>query len=126
MSNIQCFDGIHSNTYNIPVKDSFKHESVCESSQLGKSKKLPFSSSFLVSTFPLEIIHSNVWTSSILSISGYKYYVIIFLMIFQDIHGLFHYMLDLKFLNALLNSNFSLKTYCQGKLNIFNPWWRVL
>ena len=41
-----------------------------------KSHKLPFSNSSLVSHSPLEIIFSNVWTSPIYSVDGFKYYVI--------------------------------------------------
>ena len=38
--------------------------------------KLPFSVSTLNSHKPLEIIFSNVWTSPLLSVDGFKYYVI--------------------------------------------------
>jgi hypothetical protein len=38
--------------------------------------KLPFPKSQIVSQFPLELVHSDVWTSPIFSISGCKYYVI--------------------------------------------------
>ncbi|MGG6712898.1 UNVERIFIED_CONTAM: DDE-type integrase/transposase/recombinase, partial [Salmonella enterica subsp. enterica serovar Weltevreden] len=41
-----------------------------------KSHKLPFSGSTLSSSYPLEIIFSDVWTSSAMSSEGYKYYVI--------------------------------------------------
>ncbi|XP_021828324.1 uncharacterized protein LOC110768779 isoform X2 [Prunus avium] len=49
---------------------------VCHSCPLGKSVKLPFSSSMSVSTSPLELIHSDVWSSSNKSISGFSYYVL--------------------------------------------------
>lgn len=51
--------------------------SICSSCQLGKSKKLPFSSSSFLTTKPLEIIHSDVWgPAPIPSISGFNYYII--------------------------------------------------
>jgi len=37
---------------------------------------LPFFESNWVSTKPLELIHSDVWTSSIASLSGCKFYVL--------------------------------------------------
>jgi hypothetical protein len=49
---------------------------ICESCQLGKSKQLPFCESTRISTAPLELIHSDVWTSSVSSLSGCKYYVL--------------------------------------------------
>lgn len=49
---------------------------VCSSCQLGKSKRQSFSSSTRISTHPLQLIHTDVWTSPVPSVSGYKYYVI--------------------------------------------------
>jgi transposase InsO family protein len=49
---------------------------VCESCQLGKSKQLPFVESTRCTFVPLELVHSDVWTSPIPSLSGCKYYVI--------------------------------------------------
>jgi hypothetical protein len=50
--------------------------SVCESCQLGKSKQLPYSAASRGSTKPLEVIHSDVWTSPVPSLSGCKFYII--------------------------------------------------
>ena len=47
-----------------------------DSCQLGKSKQIPFSASTRISTAPLELIHTDLWTSPIPSISGCKYYII--------------------------------------------------
>lgn len=50
---------------------------LCEFCQYAKSRKLSFSSSDIVSTFPLERVHCDVWgPSPILSICGFKYYVV--------------------------------------------------
>jgi len=49
----------------------------CNSCQISKSHKLPFHESTLVSSYPLEIIFSDVWTSPILSIDGLRYYCIV-------------------------------------------------
>ena len=50
---------------------------VCASCQLGKSKKLPFSSSVRCSPHPLFLIHCDIWGAAPTpSISGYHYYII--------------------------------------------------
>jgi transposase InsO family protein len=49
---------------------------ICISCQQGKRKRLPFTPSQLVSTQPLQLIHTDVWTSPVFFVSGYKYYVV--------------------------------------------------
>ncbi|GJU32051.1 ribonuclease H-like domain-containing protein [Tanacetum coccineum] len=49
---------------------------LCHACQLGKHVRLPFVSSNTVVTSCFDIIHSDVWTSPILSLSGFKYYVL--------------------------------------------------
>jgi hypothetical protein len=49
---------------------------LCDSYQLGKSKKQPFSASNRHTSTPLHLIHTDIWTSPITSISGYKYYIV--------------------------------------------------
>lgn len=61
---------------NLPLSGSEDKTRICESCQLGKSKQLPFCESTRISTSPLEIIHSDVWTSPVSSLSGSKYYVL--------------------------------------------------
>lgn len=49
----------------------------CVDCSINKSHKLPFSqTSSLKATKPLEIVYSDVWTSPLVSIDGFKYYVI--------------------------------------------------
>jgi hypothetical protein len=48
----------------------------CHSCQLGKHARLPFHSSDTTTYFPFQIVHSDVWTSPVLSNSGFKYYVV--------------------------------------------------
>ncbi|GJV09340.1 ribonuclease H-like domain-containing protein [Tanacetum coccineum] len=52
-----------------------KSTHVCHACQLGKHVKLPFHSSDSLVKQCFDIIHSDVWTSPIVSSSGYKYYV---------------------------------------------------
>jgi hypothetical protein len=49
---------------------------VCASCQLGKATKLPFHPSTRISQSLLELVHSDIWTSQIPSVSGYKYYTL--------------------------------------------------
>jgi hypothetical protein len=61
----------------LPVSSfNFNKNSTCISCQLGRSKQQPFQASNHVSKKPLEFIYSDVWTSPIQSVSGYKYQVI--------------------------------------------------
>ena len=50
---------------------------VCHACQLGKSTRLPFSSSGHVSFFPFQLVHCDVWTSPVQSNSGCQYYLLI-------------------------------------------------
>ncbi|GKD66736.1 hypothetical protein Tco_1308844, partial [Tanacetum coccineum] len=49
---------------------------LCHACQLGKHARLPFVSSSTVISSCFDIIHSDVWTSPIPSLSGFKYYVL--------------------------------------------------
>ena len=51
---------------------------LCESCQLGKSIRLPFSASSFVATRPLERIHCDLWgPSPIQSVQGFSYYAVL-------------------------------------------------
>ena len=47
----------------------------CEACQLGKHLKFPFLDSNITVSSPFELVHSDIWTSPILSNSGIRYYV---------------------------------------------------
>ncbi|GKB21569.1 ribonuclease H-like domain-containing protein [Tanacetum coccineum] len=49
---------------------------LCRACQLGKQTKLSFQRSTTIVTSPPDIIHSDLWTSPVSSLSGYKYYVL--------------------------------------------------
>lgn len=69
------------------VLDSLNHEKliscnkvaclICHSCQLGKHARLPFSTSTSSTYAPFEIVHCDVWTSPVMSISGYSYYLVL-------------------------------------------------
>lgn len=50
--------------------------SICGSCVLGKHIKLPFVSSSSNTTMPFDILHSDLWTSPVLSSLGHRYYVL--------------------------------------------------
>jgi transposase InsO family protein len=64
------------NHQQIPVMKSKSNKLLCTLSQLAKSRKLPFCDTSRVTSTPLELIHSDIWISPVLSTNGYKYYII--------------------------------------------------
>ncbi|CAL8168658.1 unnamed protein product [Prunus armeniaca] len=48
-------------TRSLPLQGSSITNCVCVDCQLGKSHKLPFNKSICSSSFPLELIHTNIW-----------------------------------------------------------------
>ena len=48
----------------------------CKSCNINKSHKLPFAKSSITSSFHLDIIFYDVWTSPVSSFDGFHYYVI--------------------------------------------------
>ena len=49
---------------------------LCHACQLGKHTRLPFSTSNSIVSNPFDIIHSYIWTSPVLSVNGFKYYLL--------------------------------------------------
>lgn len=60
----------------LPCSSLVSSSLFCNSCSINKSHKLPFSTSTLTSTYPLQFLFLDVWTSPVTSIDGYKYYVI--------------------------------------------------
>ena len=69
---------------------------VCQSCSLGKHVKLPSVSSHSCTIMPFDIIHNDIWTSSILSSSGHRYYVLL-LDDYSNFLWTFHCLRSLKF-----------------------------
>ncbi|KAJ9540269.1 hypothetical protein OSB04_026775 [Centaurea solstitialis] len=55
---------------------SSQNSSLCHACQLGKHCRLPFSLSSTKTSRVFELIHSDLWTSPVISLSGFKYYVL--------------------------------------------------
>jgi len=52
-----------------------KSKLVCDACEFGKHTRAPYISRGLRSTLPFALVHSDVWTSPVVSISGMKYFV---------------------------------------------------
>nr|GEY85628.1 reverse transcriptase domain-containing protein [Tanacetum cinerariifolium] len=63
-------------SFNLISYNKEKPPILCHACQLGKHVRLPFVSSSTVISSCFDIIHSDVWTSPILSLFGFKYYVL--------------------------------------------------
>src|SRR6185312_4448899 len=51
---------------------------LCHACQLGRYVRLPFSSSSSShATHAFDLVHCDLWTSPVLSLSGYKYYLVV-------------------------------------------------
>lgn len=55
----------------------YRELSVCHACQLGRHCCLPFNTSFTRATSNFDLIHCDLWTSPVSSVSGYKYYLVI-------------------------------------------------
>jgi hypothetical protein len=55
---------------------SNKHD-FCHACQLGKHTRLPFCSSSHRAKHPFDLIHFDLWSSPVVSVSGSKYYLVI-------------------------------------------------
>jgi hypothetical protein len=53
------------------------HDHICHAYQLGRHVRLPFSMSNSRAFHPFDLIDCDLWTSPVVSVSGYKYYLVI-------------------------------------------------
>jgi histone deacetylase 1/2 len=56
---------------------SKSNQHTCDACRRGKHVRLPFSESNNVSYFPFQLLHCDVWTSPIMSNSGFKFYLVV-------------------------------------------------
>ena len=50
---------------------------ICHACQLGRHTRLPFQSSSSRATSIFDLVHCDLWTSPVPSVSGYKYYLLV-------------------------------------------------
>lgn len=63
--------------HNFPFHCNKATDHNCHACRLGKHARLPFSASATTTHFPFQLVHSDVWTSPVLSHTGFKYYVVL-------------------------------------------------
>jgi hypothetical protein len=61
----------------VPSCNKLELETLCHACQLGRHIWLPFSTSRSCATKNFDLIHCDLWTSHVLSVSSYKYYLVI-------------------------------------------------
>jgi hypothetical protein len=54
-----------------------RDDSLCHACQLGRHVRLPFPSSSSRAIQPFALVHCDLWTTPVLSVSSYKYYLVI-------------------------------------------------
>jgi hypothetical protein len=54
-----------------------KHVPICHACQLGRHTRLPFAQSMSCNTQCFDLVHCDLWTSPAISVSRFKYYLVI-------------------------------------------------
>ena len=62
--------------FSLPLSSNVLLFKPCNACSINKMHKMPFSTSTLKSSFPLDIVFSDVWTSPLVPIDDFNYYVI--------------------------------------------------
>lgn len=81
-------------TKTLPMLAFYLSKFLCNSFHCNKTHKLPFSSLSFSSSYPLELLYSDIWTSLVTSIDEYKYYVI---FVYHYSHYIWLYNLKKKY-----------------------------
>ena len=64
--------------FSLPVAASSISKTLsCSDCLINKSHKLPFTQTSIISNRPLQYVYTDVWTSPILSLDNYKYYLVL-------------------------------------------------
>ncbi|GKB12860.1 ribonuclease H-like domain-containing protein [Tanacetum coccineum] len=85
---------------------------LCHACQLGKHVRLPFSLSETIVKAPFDIIHSDLWTSPITSVSGIKYYVL-----FLDHFSHYLWVYPLRHKSDVLSKFIHFRAYVKNHFN---------
>lgn len=85
---------------------------VCNACQMTKSHQLTFSTSNQTSSFPLDLIHSDVWGPAITSVNGFKYYVS-----FIDDYSKFTWLFPLKYKSEVEKVLYQFQAHVERLLN---------
>ncbi|GJX81432.1 ribonuclease H-like domain-containing protein [Tanacetum coccineum] len=85
---------------------------LCHACQLGKHVRLPFSLSETIVKAPFDIIHSDLWTSPLTSVSGIKYYVL-----FLDHFSHYLWVYPLRHKSDVLSKFIHFRAYVKNHFN---------
>lgn len=109
-------------TFKLPISEN-KLPEVCQSCQLGKSHKLPFSSSHVSCNRPFDLMYSDVWgPSPLFSINGSRYFI---LFIDDSTKFVWIYFLSTKsqVLQTVINFRTMIKTQFDCDIKTFQSDW---
>ena len=63
--------------FSFPCNKNAIDDHLCHACQLGKHVRLPFYTSSTKTNRPFQLIHCDLWTSPLPSVSRYKYYLVV-------------------------------------------------
>ena len=63
--------------FSLPISHSLQKQFSCSDCFINKSHKLPFFTNTIVSHQPLEYVYFDVWTSPMVSVDNFKYYLVL-------------------------------------------------
>lgn len=96
--------------FSLPVSLSSQKQIPCSHCLINKSHKLPFHSNTIVSTQPLEYVYTDVWSSPIVSIDNFKYY-----LIFVDHFTRYTWLYPLKFKSQVRETFVAFKAVVENR-----------
>ena len=82
----------------------------CSDCSINKSHNLPFYSNIIVSKHKLQYLYTNVWTSPIVSVDNYKYYLVI-----VDLYTRYTWLYPLKQKSQVHETFVTIKTLVENK-----------
>ena len=63
--------------FSLPFTQSVSQTTLCSDCAINKTHKLPFHQSSILSSRPLQYIFTDLWSSPIISVDGFKYYLVL-------------------------------------------------
>ncbi|XP_033144322.1 uncharacterized protein LOC103859022 isoform X1 [Brassica rapa] len=63
--------------FSLPCTQSVSQNTLCPDCSINKSHKLPFHQNTIISSRPLQYIYTDLWSSPIVSVDNYKYYLVL-------------------------------------------------
>ena len=98
-------------TYSIPFSGTLS-KTLCPDCSINKSHKFPYSKHTITSNRPLQVIFTDVWTSPIISIDNYKYYLVL-----VDHYTRYTWMYPLKLKSQVRDTFIAFKALVENHFN---------